>query len=112
MAWAGNDIVMDHVLSEPWRLPDCLAVMTGIDVVFVGVHCPPGELRNRERRRADRPTGTAASQLDAVHAHEIYDLEVDTGTASIEACSAEIKAFLDGHSSNRAFDKLRAAADR
>ncbi|WP_432421429.1 phosphotransferase-like protein [Nocardia carnea] len=71
MAWAGNDIVMDHVLSEPWRLPDCLAVMTGIDVVFVGVHCPPGELRNRERRRADRPTGTAASQLDAVHAHDL-----------------------------------------
>ncbi|WP_425303565.1 phosphotransferase-like protein [Nocardia wallacei] len=25
MASAGNDIVMDHVLSEPWRLRDCLA---------------------------------------------------------------------------------------
>ena len=33
MAWAGNDIVVDHVLSEPWRVTDCLAVLEGIDVV-------------------------------------------------------------------------------
>lgn len=111
MARAGNDIVMDHVLSEPWRLADCLAVTTGIDVVFVGIHCPPEELRRREHQRADRPIGTAAGQLDWVHAHEIYDLEVDTGTTSVEQCSAEIKAFLELPASNRAFDRLRAATD-
>src|SRR5690606_821954 len=110
MARAGNDIIMDHVLSEPWRLSDCLAVMTGIDVVFVGVHCPPAELRHRERRRPDRPPGTAARQLLSVHTHGIYDLEVDTGTASLEECSAEIKAFLDRPPADRAFDRLRAAA--
>ncbi|MFD4402046.1 chloramphenicol phosphotransferase CPT family protein [Nocardia sp. NPDC058499] len=112
MARAGNDIIMDHVLSEPWRLTDCLTVMTGIDVVFVGVHCPPAELRLRERRRADRAVGTAARQLDSVHAHGTYDLEVDTGTASIGECSAQIKAFLARPPSNRAFDRLRATADR
>lgn len=112
MARAGNDIIMDHVLSEPWRLSDCLAVMTGIDVVFVGVHCPPAELRRRERRRPDRPPGTAARQLVSVHTHGIYDLEVDTGTASLEECSAEIKAFLDRPPADRAFDRLRAAAGR
>lgn len=51
MALAGNDIVMDHVFSEPWRLRDCLQVMTGIDVVLIGVHCSPEELaaaRNTE----------------------------------------------------------------
>lgn len=112
MARAGNDIIMDHVLSEPWRLSDCLAVMTGIDVVFAGIHCPLAELRHRERRRADRPIGTAARQLDSVHAHGIYDLEVDTGTASIEQCSAQIKAFLAHPPSNSAFDRLRATADR
>ncbi len=112
MARAGNDIVMDHVLSEPWRLSDCLAVLTGMDVVFIGVHCPPAELRRRERHRPDRAPGTAARQLDSVHAHAIYDLEVDTAAASSEECSAAIKAFLNRTPENRAFDRLRAAADR
>nr|WP_197039603.1 hypothetical protein [Nocardia carnea] len=70
----------------------------------------PGQ--DRERRRADRPTGTAARQLDSVHAHGIYDLEVDTGAASIENCSAEIKAFLARPPPKRAFDRLRATTDR
>jgi chloramphenicol 3-O phosphotransferase len=39
MAEAGNDLVVDHVLSEQWRLLDCLAVRTGYRVAFVGVHC-------------------------------------------------------------------------
>lgn len=110
MASVGNDIVMDHVLSEPWRLRDCLAVMTGIDVVFVGVHCSLDELQHREQRRGDRPPGTAAKQIDAVHAHGIYDLEVDTSANTTEACSAQITALLDEGTLPRAFDRLRAAA--
>lgn len=110
MALAGNDIIMDYVLSEPWRLRDCLTVMRGIDVVFVGVHCSLDELQHRERQRGDRPTGTAASQIESVHAHKSYDLEVDTSTDTIEACSAQIKAFLDSGLSQRAFDRLRVAS--
>ncbi len=111
MALAGNNIVMDHVLSEPWRLRDCLTVMTGIDVVFVGVHCSLDELRRREQQRSDRPVGTAASQIEPVHAHSIYDLEVDTSTDTIEACSARIKKFLDQGRLRRAFDQLRTSAN-
>nr|WP_280423948.1 hypothetical protein [Nocardia carnea] len=69
---------------------------------------------NSETANAAAPTGPQAQPPASSmrSTPTIYDLEVDTGTASIEACSAEIKAFLEGHSSNRAFDKLRAAADR
>ncbi|MEU4315908.1 AAA family ATPase [Nocardia sp. NPDC024068] len=74
MARAGNHIVMDHVLSEPWRLRDCLEVMAGLEVVFVGVHCAPAELRRRELARGDREPGTAERQLEQVHAHGVYDL--------------------------------------
>ncbi len=56
MAEAGNDIVVDHVLSEPWRLLDCLTVLRPEDVLFVGVHCPLDELA-----RSDRPQGLAAA---------------------------------------------------
>jgi chloramphenicol 3-O phosphotransferase len=74
MAHAGNDIVVDHVLSEPWRLTDCLAVMDGLDVVLVGVHCELEELRRREIARGDREIGQAEGQLAQVHAHGLYDV--------------------------------------
>jgi chloramphenicol 3-O phosphotransferase len=112
MASAGNDVVMDHVLSEPWRLDDCLAVMNGINVVFIGVHCSTDELERRERIRGDRPVGTATTQIDAVHAHRIYDFEVDTSIATVATCSAQIAEFLRRQPSGQAFDQLRAMSGR
>jgi chloramphenicol 3-O phosphotransferase len=112
MASAGNDIVMDHVLSEPWRLDDCLAVMDGINVVFVGVHCSTDELERRERLRGDRVIGAAAAQIGAVHAHRIYDFQVDTSTDTAASCSAQIAEFLRRQPSGRAFDQLRAMSGR
>lgn len=44
MAAAGNNIVMDHVLSAAWRLRDCLDLFVPQDVVFVGVRCGRDEL--------------------------------------------------------------------
>lgn len=111
MALAGNDIIMDHVLSEPWRLQDCLTVLTGIDVIFVGVHCSIDELQRREQQRGDRPIGTAAKQIERVHAHRIYDLEIDTSTDTIETCSVRIRTFLDQKPTRRAFDRLRTTTE-
>ena len=107
MAWAGNDIVVDHVLSEPWRVTDCLAVLEGIDVVFVGVMCSPEELDRRERERGDRQIGQAAGQLGAVHAHGRYDLVCDTTSTSPVDTAVQIKEFLDQLVTTRAFDDLR-----
>ena len=75
MAEAGNDVIADHVLSERWRLRDCLEVMAGDRVVFVGVYCSPAELERRERERGDRPPGVARAQQAQVHAHGRYDVE-------------------------------------
>ena len=107
MARAGNDIVADHVLSEPWRLTDCLAVLEGIDVVFVGVTCSPEELARRERERGDRQIGQAAGQLEAVHAHGRYDLVCDTTSTSPADTAVQIKEFLGRPVTTRAFDDLR-----
>lgn len=108
MAQAGNDIVMDHVLSEPWRLHDLLTVMRGIDVIFVGVHCSPADLARREQRR-DRVSGTAVGQSTTVHTHGLYDVEVNTSTATVEDCSAQIREYLHQNPgpTTRAFDRLR-----
>lgn len=107
MAQAGNDVVVDHVLSEPWRLQDCLNVWTGLDVVFVGVHCPPDELERRERARGDRMPGQAAAQLQSVHQHGLYDFECDTSVSGPRECALAIKEFLGRAPARRAFDLLR-----
>jgi chloramphenicol 3-O phosphotransferase len=112
MAAAGNDVIADHVLSERWRLLDCLAVFAAFDVVFVGVRCAPAELARRERLRGDREPGLALAQHERVHAHGHYDLECDTTNASPLDCALAIKAFLAGardRNEPSAFDELRAA---
>ena len=108
MAEAGNDVIVDHVLSEPWRLLDCLQVLAGFRVVFVGVHCSPHELERREQARKDRDAGAAAAQLALVHDHGLYDLECDTTTASPFDCAVRIKEYLASGHSPTAFAQLRS----
>ncbi len=108
MAEAGNDVIADHVLSEPWRLLDCLTVMAGYQVVFVGVRCAPAELERRERERGDRTPGAALAQEPLVHAHGLYDIECDTTTASPYDCAVRIRDFLGAGQVPTAFDRLRA----
>jgi chloramphenicol 3-O phosphotransferase len=107
MAQAGNDVVADHVLSEPWRLQDCLDTWEGLDVVFVGVHCPRTELERRERVRGDRVPGQAAAQLAQVHRHGLYDFECDTSASSPRECALAIREFLARAPAERAFEVLR-----
>jgi chloramphenicol 3-O phosphotransferase len=107
MAAAGNQVVMDHVLSAEWRLRDCLDLFVPQDVVFVGVHCPRAELERRERERGDRPPGLAARQLAQVHAHGLYDIECDTSRADPRRCAARIKDFLADRPTPTAFQRLR-----
>jgi chloramphenicol 3-O phosphotransferase len=107
MAAAGNTVVMDHILSQEWRLPDCLALFAPEDVVLVGLRCPLPELERRERARGDRPSGLAAKQFKQVHAHGIYDIECDTSTTDPLDCARQIKNFIDHPKSPTAFEHLR-----
>ncbi|MFF4015695.1 chloramphenicol phosphotransferase CPT family protein [Streptomyces sp. NPDC001843] len=110
MAAAGNNVVVDHVLSAEWRLRDCLALFPARDVVFVGVHCSPEELERRERERGDRTSGLAARQLAQVHAHGDYDIECDTGVLNAQECARRIKEFLPTRPLPTAFERLLSAA--
>ncbi|MFI5808860.1 chloramphenicol phosphotransferase CPT family protein [Streptomyces sp. NPDC051561] len=108
MAEVGNDVIVDHVLSEPWRLIDCLTVLPPEDVLFVGVRCSLDELVRREEERGDRPLGLAALQYDLVHEHGDYDVECDTSSADPRTCAELIKKFLPCRPTPTAFTRLRA----
>ncbi|MEU0150198.1 AAA family ATPase [Streptomyces sp. NPDC006288] len=108
MAAAGNNVVVDHLFSEPWRLRDCLALFTPQDVVLVGVRCSLPELERRELARGDRPAGLAARQFDRVHAHGVYDVECDTERSSAADCARQIVDFLPRRPRPTAFERMRA----
>lgn len=83
-------------------LPACARRLAGQDVLFVGVHCPIDIIM--DRRNAD-PQGIYVTGpgipapvqrwQDAVHAHGIYDLVVDTGATPAADCVGAIAAALD-----------------
>jgi len=108
MVWAGNDVIADLVLSEEWRLRDCLAVLDGLDVIFVGVRCSAAELARREQARGDRSPGLAAGQQAQVHRPGDYDLECDTTATSARDCALAIRDYVARGPAPRAFARLRA----
>lgn len=105
MASAGNDVVVDHILGERWRLDDCLEVLAGLPVYLVGVHCALPELERRERARGNRAIGRAALQFPLVHRDLRYDVEVHTDHQSPAECAATIAHRLE--TPPTAFHQLR-----
>lgn len=112
MARAGNDVIADLVLSEEWRLRDCLAVLDGLDVIFVGVRCSAAELARREQARGDRSPGLAVAQQAQVHQPGDYDLECDTTATSARDCALAIRDYVARGPAPRAFGRLRALSAR
>jgi chloramphenicol 3-O phosphotransferase len=91
----GVNLILDHILHDEFTTKDCLEVLRGYPVLFVGVHCPLKELERREAARGDRRLGQARSQLQFVHQlNESYDIEVDTFNESLEVCSDRIIELL------------------
>ncbi|MDX3337906.1 chloramphenicol phosphotransferase CPT [Streptomyces sp. ME02-6979.5a] len=79
MARAGANVIVDDVFlggpasQEGWR-----KALTGLNVLWVGVHCEGAVAEARGIARGDRPRGMAAAQAETVHRGVTYDLEVDT----------------------------------
>lgn len=112
MAQAGNSVVADHVLAEPWRLTDVLELWSELDVIMVGVRCPLGELNRRESARGDREPGTAEGQFYVVHAGVEYDCEIDTSLRSALECAIEIKQIMESRPRPGAFDRMIGSRSR
>jgi chloramphenicol 3-O phosphotransferase len=80
-------VIVDDVLEEepPW-VENLLELFDGLEVVFVGVHCPLDELERCENERGNRRAGLARLQFEQVHARAIYDIEVDVCSRSRRVC--------------------------
>jgi chloramphenicol 3-O phosphotransferase len=91
MARDGARFILDEVLlSASAGQRRVRALLDGLNVFWVGVHCDPTVAADRERGRADRVPGMAAAQALAVHAGVEYDVEVDTTDCSATARAGRI----------------------
>jgi chloramphenicol 3-O phosphotransferase len=103
LAGAGNHVIVDHVLLEERWLRECTDLFRCLNAYLVAVRCPLEIVEMRERRRKDRTLGQARAQFNVVHAHAVYDLEVDTSKSSPVECATTIHAFIHNSHPPKAF---------
>ena len=96
-------------------LPDCARRLSGLPVLFVGVHCPIEIIMQRRRStgwNADDPAGAPPLPVQLwqreVHSPGIYDLEVDTSLLNPQECAKAIRQALDHCPTPSAFQRLEA----
>jgi chloramphenicol 3-O phosphotransferase len=110
LARAGNHVVADHVLVDARWVDECARLFCDLPAYFVAVRCPLDVLEQREQQRQDRTLGQARAQFDLVHAHGVYDLEVDTSLASSAQCAQQVIERLRSELPPQAFRVLAGRA--
>ena len=108
LARSGNDVIVDDVIYDPLVLKSAVVALHTCNVLFVGVRCPVDVAEQRERDRGDRMPGLVTAHIDLVHAHGIYDLEVDTSVLTAMECAEQIKERLLNRPPPNAFQHLQA----
>lgn len=91
MARAGTGIiVVDAFLGGASSQSRLDAALSGLQVLWVGVHCDADVASRRELQRPDRVHGMAKAQSILVHEGVRYDIEVDTTSREAEDCARTI----------------------
>jgi chloramphenicol 3-O phosphotransferase len=111
LSLSGLNVIADHVLVEPDWVADCAHVFSHLPAYLIGVRCSLEVLVARETERKDRTLGQAAAQHELVHAHGVYDLEVDTSLHTTDYCAGQVRRFLERGTEPRAFKALAEAAE-
>ncbi|TPW31803.1 chloramphenicol phosphotransferase [Martelella alba] len=120
----GLNVVVDVGHHDGYSQPlgilnDCANRLTGLPVLFAGIFCPLAEIMRRRRQSAmagnsylvsddsgEIPAPVLAWQ-DAVHAHRLYDIEIDTAIHQPKAAAALLAAQLNRcHGFGTAFPAL------
>lgn len=94
LANCGLNIIVDDVMNGAEEQKTWRQFLEGVETLFVGVHCDPSVLAQREQQRGDRMLGAAIEQVDRVHAGVQYDLELSTSELSSQQCARAILHLL------------------
>jgi chloramphenicol 3-O phosphotransferase len=93
MARAGARVIIDDVfLGGASSQQRTRALLDGLEILWVGVHCDGAIAAGREISRGDRVAGMAQAQAEIVHDGVVYDVEVDTSHTEAIDCARVIAA--------------------
>jgi chloramphenicol 3-O phosphotransferase len=112
LAQEGLDVILDDVIYDRRVLKMAVEALPAETVFFVGIRCPLEVAERREQARGDRARGGARAFYHLVHAHGIYDLEVDSAQYSPFECAMQIKEGLRARPKSSAFSRLSALLSR
>jgi chloramphenicol 3-O phosphotransferase len=107
LARIGNNIIIDDVVFDSRVLQEAVNTLYPLNPLFVGVYCPFEVADQREQARGDRVLGLVKAHYDLVHAHGIYDLEVDTSILTPLECANQIKQRVQNGPAPDAFKRLQ-----
>ena len=106
----GLNVIVDHVLEDSPLLVfasrECVEVLHDSPVLFVRVDCDLEELERREKERGDRQPGLAREQLEYMHKHQTYDLQINTARQTTNQCVQAVIDILDRPNEWNAFQRL------
>lgn len=115
----GFDVVSDVGLHDDYSRPlgvlsDTVRRLSALPVLFVGVRCPVEVImarRNADPRGGlyaggDTVPAPVARWQEAVHAHGVYDLEVDTSRTTAAEAAAVVLGALEQPPVPSAFQRL------
>ena len=94
---AGNNLIIEHILDKDEWLQHLKEILRGHNVLFIGIHCHPDILKEREIARGDRPLGSALKDFHHIHLDKIYDLELDSTDDIERNVESIISAWKDEH---------------
>lgn len=111
IASAGNNLIVDENVIYKGQLHSYLHVLTGFDVLLLGVRCSLEEIERRELGRGDRWKGHARGHYHLSHAivdsNGGYDFDIDTSNSTPLECASRIQEWLRNRPEPKAFNRLR-----
>ena len=87
-------------------LEKCVSLLHSYQVLFVHVTCPIEELIQREKKRGDRPLGSAEAMLPMLVPQGTYDIMVDTYKYSTIDCADKLVEMLNTPEKLTSFKEL------
>ena len=87
---SGVNLIVDNVVDGNREILIWKDLLSDYDCCYVGVNCSLKKLIEREKARDERVPGSAAEQYFRTHEGIEYDISVNTGEESVEACASRI----------------------
>ncbi len=108
LAKFGLSVIIDDVIYDRQVLEMAVSTLPSEQVYFVGVKCPLEIAEQREYERGNRAKGGAKIFHNLVHAHGLYDLEVNSSSSSPKECAIQIRNGIHHKPRPTAFQKLKS----